>query len=48
MFTNETDGEIAALNPPSGGDIKGVAYVKGKRMAKRGKKRHGKRKAGRY
>jgi len=50
MITNESESEVAALNPPSGGDIKGVAYVKGRHM-KRGKKkskRGMKRGAGRY
>ena len=51
VMLNESESEVAALNPPSGGDIKGVAYVKGRKM-KRGKKRHSKkmskREAGRY
>lgn len=50
---NETEGEVAALNPPSGGDIKGVAYIKGrkmkrhKKMSKRMMKKEMKREHGR-
>lgn len=44
VMLNESPGEVAILNPPSGSNL-GTAYIKkeGKRMAKRKGKKHSKR-----